>query len=46
MTPRERVLAAMNGEEIYPIPVDLYAKAGHSWELRSSCSNTSGWVRR
>jgi len=35
VTPRERVLAAMNGEELYPIPVDLYENGVH-WELRSS----------
>ena len=34
MTPRERVLAAMNGEELYPVPVDLYESGVH-WELRS-----------
>ena len=34
MTPRERVLAALNGEEVYPVPVDLFENGVHP-ELRS-----------
>ena len=34
MTPKERVLAAMRGEELYPVPVDLYENGVH-WELQS-----------
>ena len=29
MTPRERVLAAMNGEELYPVPIDVFENGVH-----------------
>jgi uroporphyrinogen decarboxylase len=34
MTPKERVLAAMNGEELYPIPSDVFENGVH-WNLRA-----------
>ena len=34
MTPKERVLAATNGEELYPVPSDVFENGVH-WKLRA-----------